>query len=155
VLRPWRQEEAEWYVEARDEEILSWTTEPRELTSAAVRRAIESLAAAPSYAGLAIVDRTSGELLGNISLVPRESQTAEISYWLAAAARGRGAASDAVRTLCSWGCEAWSMSAIMLRTRMGNTASQRVAHSCGFVVAEVRDEEVCFSLKRARDSGPR
>ena len=81
VLRTWEEDDAEWYVRARDEEIFRWTKEPRNLTPEVTRNAIRRYLSRPTYAGFAITDAASGSLLGNISLVIAESErSAEVMY---------------------------------------------------------------------------
>jgi RimJ/RimL family protein N-acetyltransferase len=118
ALRVWEEADAEWYVSARDEEVFRWTTEPRDLDVEALRRVIEAYRREPKFAGFAIVDASTGALLGNITLVLRDEQaeTAEVSYWLAASARGRGAASEAVRTIACWAFDALPIERIELLT---------------------------------------
>ena len=150
ALRAWRQDDAEWYVHARDEEIFRWSTEPRDLTSDVLRRAIEDHQRRPTYAGFAITDATTGKLLGNISLVFAEpdQRRAEVSYWLAAQARGLGAATDAVRTITGWAFESLSIDRIELLTASGNEASQRVARRAGFLPEGERGEQLVFAMTR-------
>ncbi len=116
VLRLWEPDDAEWYVNARDEEVLRWTNEPRDLTSDAARQAIEAYRREPTYAGFAVTDAENGGLFGNVAVVIRdESQPiGEVMYWLAAGARGRGAATDAVRTISWWAFDALSLERIEL-----------------------------------------
>ncbi len=127
ALRQWRPDDAEWYVESsRDPEIQRWTTEPPDLTVAAVRVAIER-ALADRLVAFAITDAGSGALLGNIALSPAH----ELSYFVAPAARGRGVATRAVRLLLAW---AWSagVERVELHAHVDNIGSQRVAERAGF-----------------------
>lgn len=150
ALRTWKQDDAEWYVRARDEEIFRWSTERRDLTPDLLRHAIEALLRRPTYAGFAIIDATTRQLLGNISLVISESVPgqAEVSYWLAAQARGRGAATDAVRTMTRWAFECLPINRIELLTNAGNRASLRVARRAGFAPEGERDERLVFAMSR-------
>jgi ribosomal-protein-alanine N-acetyltransferase len=148
ALRPWEPDDADWYVCARDEEIFRWTTEPRDLRTDTLRGVIEAYRRRPTHAGFAITDITTSDLLGNISLVfgdPNE-RTAEVSYWLAREARGRGAAADAVRALTRWAFDVLLLERIELRTNVGNAASQRVAARTGFRPAGERDGQLVFVL---------
>jgi RimJ/RimL family protein N-acetyltransferase len=105
-LRPWAVEEAAWYVAARDADVFRWTTEARTVSVAAVAEAIRRNTAQPAWVGLAITDVGSGELLGNIALVPTAARphVGEVSYRLAPQSRGRGAPTEAVRLLVAWAC---------------------------------------------------
>jgi len=72
-----------------------------------------------------IVDASSGELLGAIELRPSDGT---LGYWVAAAARGRGVATSALRLVCEWHAER----PLTLTTHPDNVASQRVAEHAGF-----------------------
>ncbi len=150
ALRMWEEDDAEWYVRARDEVIFRWTKEPRDLTAAILREEIERYLIHPTYAGFAITDAPSGSLLGNIALVITEAEGcwAEVMYWLAAPARGRGAATEAVRTLARWAFETLPIERIELLTDTDNEASQRVAGRVGFVPRGKRGERLLFIMTR-------
>ena len=150
ALRTWKQDDAEWYVRARDEEIFFWTKEPRDLTTELARNAIDRYLSHPTYAGFAITNALSGSLLGNIALVITESERtwAEVMYWLAAPARGRGAATEAVRTLARWAFETLPIERIELLTDPDNKASQRVAQRAGFAARGKRGERLLFVMIR-------
>ena len=75
-----------------------------------------------------------GEFLG-LALVPtidRETQTAELGYVVAPAARGRGVATEALRQLTDWAL-AQGMVRIELLISAENDASKKVAERCGYV----------------------
>lgn len=133
TLRPWRPSEADWYVrQVADPEVQRFTGEPADLDPVAVRVAIEDLLATRAHAGLAIADAITGELLGNAGLtVSAVPGVGDVSYWIAKPARGRGAATRAVRLLAEW---AWQcgMHRIELYTHVDNLGSQRVAERAGF-----------------------
>ncbi len=154
ALRTWEEDDAEWYVRARDEDIFRWTTEPRDLTTEIVRDAIERYLKHPTYAGFAITDASSGSLLGNIALVISEADHcwAEVMYWLAGPARGRGAATEAVRTMARWAFETLPIERIELLTDAENNASQRVAQRAGFVPRGKRGERLVFTMTRQHRS---
>lgn len=75
-----------------------------------------------------------GEVLG-LALAPRidrESQTAELGYSVAASARGRGVATEALRQLSEWAF-AEGMLRLELLISVENAASQKVAERAGYV----------------------
>ena len=75
-----------------------------------------------------------GEFLG-LALAPaidRETQTAELGYVVAPAARGRGVATEALRQLTEWAL-AEGMLRLQLLISVYNPASQKVAERCGYV----------------------
>lgn len=134
LLRPWQVADARWYVEARDEEVLRWTTERRDLTIGETEDAIQALHARDDVASFAIVDASCNELVGNITAVKGESDAreAEVMYWLAASWRGRGIATKAVRMLCDWAFTEQILERLTLKTYKANVRSQRVAERAGF-----------------------
>jgi [ribosomal protein S5]-alanine N-acetyltransferase len=130
ILRDWRLDDAAWYAAAvRDPEIQRYTTEPPDLTAAQVAAAIAALAANDDAEGYLIADDDTGERLGNIALSYGGS-VAEASYWIAAEARGRGAASAALRAVCDAALA--RCDAVRLWTHADNVASQHVAVAAGF-----------------------
>jgi RimJ/RimL family protein N-acetyltransferase len=152
VLRPWRLDEAEWYVSARDEEVFRFTGEERETTAEDVRSAWRANTAYPS---LAIVDASNGALLGALGFAPVEnsSRTANVAYWLAPKGRGRGAVTDAVNLIVTWAFEKAAIECVELRTRADNSASQAVAGRCGFRPAGMRGDRLLFIRTRDDAAG--
>lgn len=85
-------------------------------------------------------------LAGNVGLKNREEtgrigerETAEIGYWTAVAARGRGVAPAAVRAVTDWVFDAFagtSLRQIMLVHAVDNPASCRVAEKAGYPFRE-------------------
>jgi RimJ/RimL family protein N-acetyltransferase len=75
-----------------------------------------------------------GELLGSISLhrIDRQQADAELGYWIAPAARGRGFAVLAAGAACRWGFGDLGLHRIQLFHAVENTASARVAEKAGF-----------------------
>ena len=82
---------------------------------------------------VAAVDAGTDEPLGAVGLTLRSAGTAEIGYWTAPQARGRGTAVRATRLLSQWGAGALGLARVDLLTDLANTASQRVAVKAGFV----------------------
>jgi RimJ/RimL family protein N-acetyltransferase len=86
-------------------------------------------------------------LAGNVGLKNREQtgrigerETAEIGYWTAVAARGRGVAPAAVRAVTGWVFDALagtSLRQIMLVHDVANPASCRVAEKAGYPFREL------------------
>ncbi len=83
---------------------------------------------------LAITDRATGALLGavGVGVKPWDAGMAEIGYWLAPEARGRGAASRALRLLSRWTLREWPIGRLHLMADVDNPASMRVAERAGF-----------------------
>ncbi|MET9656599.1 GNAT family N-acetyltransferase [Streptomyces sp. NPDC006510] len=91
----------------------------------------------------AVVDRDlGGEPVGNVALkYPAPgSGSAEVGYWTAAPARGRGVAALALEALGDWAFEAFAGDGLMrleLLHRLDNEASCRVAEKSGYGFVEV------------------
>jgi RimJ/RimL family protein N-acetyltransferase len=82
---------------------------------------------------LLIVGAESDALLGSVGArVDRENARAEIGYWVAREARGRGVASRAVALLGRWLFEELGLVRLQIHTETENLASQRVAERAGF-----------------------
>jgi RimJ/RimL family protein N-acetyltransferase len=81
---------------------------------------------------------------------------AEVGYWLCREARGRGAATTAVRLVAGWAFRELGVGRLNLQTAPENLASQRVAERAGFTregvlrawlpTADGRRDSVMFSL---------
>jgi RimJ/RimL family protein N-acetyltransferase len=108
---------------------------------------------------LAVTDRATGALLGavGVGVKPWDAGMAEIGYWLAPEARGRGAATRALRLLSRWTLREWPIGRLHLMADIDNTASQAVAERAGFTregvhrkarfaPGGVRTDMVIFSL---------
>lgn len=133
ALRAWHREDAAWYAAQTDDpDIQRFTGEPAHLDPVAVTAAVERMHAGRSHAGLAITDAVTGRLLGNAGLAPGKGPSSgELSYWVAATARGQGVATRAVALLVDW---AWAcdLSVLWLYTHVDNTGSQVAAARSGF-----------------------
>lgn len=131
-LRHWADDDAAWYAECvRDSEIQRFTTDPPTLDADQVLAAIVQLRAADDAEGFVICDAVTGARLGNIAAV-HDGRVGEVSYWLAAEARGRGAATRALTLFTSWLFRDVGLTELMLRTHRDNTASQHVALRAGY-----------------------
>jgi len=82
----------------------------------------------------AIVDAEDGAVLGLVMSprIDRDTRTAELGYALAPEARGRGAATEALRQLTEWAF-AEGMLRLELLISADNDPSKRVAQRCGYV----------------------
>lgn len=127
TLRRWVPDDAGWYAaQVGDPEIQRFTTEPPELDEPTTRAAIERVLA-KDLTALVMTDTGTGDKLGNIAL----DADGQLSYWVAAPARGRGVGTRAVRLLSDWAL-ASGVDRIALHTRLDNVASQRAAEGAGF-----------------------
>ena len=137
ILRPRRLEDVDALVAAcQDPEIPRWTMVPspytREHAVDFLARAGEEAASGESV-GLFAVD-AEGTLLGSFSLMDLLSEPGygEIGYWLAAAARGRGLATRAVRLLTRWGHNVLGLERIEIHVDVDNAPSHGVAQRAGY-----------------------
>ena len=146
ALREWEPEDAQWYADSvQDPDIQRFTTDPPTLTAVEVRTAIIALRSAepPSDGslpdiGLLICDATTGERLGNIAFAGRE---AELSYWVAAPARGRGVATSAVRLMVDYAFDVLQVDEVRLWRHSDNVGSGAVAERAGFVREPSEDRQ--------------
>lgn len=138
ALRPWRDSDLAAIVAAcQDPEIARWTRVPSPYGESDARLylldrydAVLDGRAAP----FAIVESSTGELLGSVALMRFAWAHArgEVGYWLAREARGHGHASRAVRLICAWGFATLGLERVQLFAATGNEPSQRVADRVGF-----------------------
>lgn len=148
LLRPWTVADAAWYAScAQDAEVQRFTTDPPSLTADEVAAAIGALPEHPDRVAYLIADAGTGESMGNLAL-DRSGAVAEVSYWVAAAARGRGAAARAVRLVTTQALARLPIAEVRLWTHADNAASRTVAERAGFVrdgradrVREVKGEQ--------------
>lgn len=138
ALRRWRAADAPAIAAAvQDPEIPRWTMVPASYTEddAVMYLAVQVRdEQAGTGAHFAVVDAPDGPLLGAISLLRFDwaHSNAEIGYWAAAEARGRGAMTRAVRLVTAWGFAGLGLMRIAIQAAPENPASQRVAERAGF-----------------------
>ena len=120
----------------QDPEIPRWTRVPRPYTPEDARAFVAAAAAeAASGIGVALVVADAGDVfLGTIGLmeIDRSTGSGELGYWLAREARGRGAATRAVRLVAGWAAHELGLRRLEILTHGGNAASARVAERAGF-----------------------
>jgi RimJ/RimL family protein N-acetyltransferase len=83
---------------------------------------------------LAVADADTDALLGGVNFhnIRPDHNRAEIGFWLAPWARGRGIGSAAVSAACRWAFENWSLVRIEMTTLPDNEAAQAMARKVGF-----------------------
>jgi RimJ/RimL family protein N-acetyltransferase len=143
ALRPWRDTDQPALVDAcRDPEIARWTRVPANYgpsdAKAFLLQRYDMLSAGVA-APFAIVPSPDGGLLGSVSLlrIAWEHRRAEVGYWLAREARGKGHATRAVALICAWGFQTLDLERIDLLAAVGNGPSQRVAERTGFTAEAI------------------
>jgi len=131
-LREWADDDSPWYAESvRDPLIQRFTTESPALEAGEVLAAIVRLRAAGDAEGFVICDAVTGERLGNIALC-HDGCAGEVSYWMAAGARGRGVAARALALFSSWSFQTVGLKELWLRAHWENVASQQAALRAGY-----------------------
>ena len=143
-LRPFRAgDAAAVYAACQDPEIQRWTQVPSPYGPEDARTFVAEIApgrwADGTGATFAILDATSGDLLGTIGLegIGPAGDTAEIGYWMAAPARRRGVMAQAAGVVCRWGFAQLGLARITWCCLEGNVASRAVAIKVGFRVDPV------------------
>jgi RimJ/RimL family protein N-acetyltransferase len=139
VLRPWSPVDAADLIELyRDDALRRWTSSAVDDEASAARWVQDQQQgwAAGDRLGFAVVE-IPGQLAGHVVLknVAPGAPSAEVGYWTAARARGRGVASRAVRALTGWAFATFAgdgLTRLELLHQVDNTASCRVAQKCRY-----------------------
>ena len=120
----------------QDVETLRWLPLPRPYTRANAEWFISTFGPSQreSGAGIVFAIESAGRLAGVIDLkgVNWAARVAEVGYWVAPWARGRGLAAQATRALAEWAIREHGFERVKLFAAIGNAASQRVAQKAGF-----------------------
>ena len=89
-----------------------------------------------SHATWHAVDRTTGRMVGNVSLfeIDTDDAVAKIGYRVLPSARGRGVGREMIDAVARWAFAERGLARIQLEHSVGNDASCRVAVAAGFVV---------------------
>ena len=96
----------------------------------------------------AIVDRATGDHIGNIKIGPINGahQTAAVGLVIGESAWwGKGVATETIASLSSWGFTALNLSKITAGSYASNTGSIRAFLSCGFTQEGVQRSQVMLS----------
>jgi RimJ/RimL family protein N-acetyltransferase len=140
LLRGWRAADADAVHRAcQDADIQRWTRVPSPYRHAdAVGFVTGSTAAWADGTGapLAVCDAGTGELLGSCGLVSIDPDlaSAEVGYWVAPWARGRGVAVRALRAVARWALHTLGVRRLTWHAGLDNHASRLVALRAGFQV---------------------
>ena len=139
LLRPWREADVPGIAAAFSDPVMqrfSWRSTPYTETDARDFLAEQEVARLRGdELSFALAEpRDRDVLLGSVSLseVRLDRGCAAVGYWLAPGARGRGAATDAVRLLARWAFAELGLARLELTCGPANEASQHVAGRCGF-----------------------
>jgi uncharacterized protein len=136
-LRPWQPADAPAIARiAADPDVPRFTYLPEGMTveqATAWIAGVSRAAEAGEGVALAVTDPGDGTVLGNVGLarVDRRDATAELFWWLDAAARGRGVATAALRLACGWAFGDLGVGRLTARVDPGNVRSLRLAARVG------------------------
>jgi RimJ/RimL family protein N-acetyltransferase len=148
LLRPWTEEDIPAIVAAhRDQVIRRWLRHPISTRADAARmirarRADAETGTGYSFAVLQVDPGLPEQLVGSVSLrgLTPVAVAAEVGYWVAAAARGRGVAPRSVDALCHWALarpRRRPLERLELLHSVDNHASCRVAEKTGFRLSAI------------------
>ncbi len=126
----------------QDPEAVRWTSIPPGYTRTQAEQFVrhsETIWLQGNKAVFAIADE-SGAYCGGIDLriSPDDRFVGEIGIQVAPWARGRGLATAAARTVCTWGFDVLGLGRIVYRAHVGNVASRAVAEKAGFTYEGVQ-----------------
>jgi RimJ/RimL family protein N-acetyltransferase len=145
LLRPWRPDDADAVYEVcQDPEIQRWTRVPSPYTKEDARSFVEDISpkawADGSGAPFGVFDPGSGELLASagINRFNRVDGTAEIGFWAAPSARGRGVVTAATLAIAQWCFAEQDVGRVEWEAMVGNHSSLRVAQKAGFAYEGIR-----------------
>ena len=148
TLRPFEAEDISWVYEvSRDSAVQHFVQVPTPYRLEHAAYFVEQLAIAGWASGqraeFLAAETATGRRLGRVGVGLRGVGAAEIGYWVDPAARQRGVATHAVRTLCTWAFTSLDLEIIEWRAEVGNLASRRVAEKAGFLVeATLRKRQI-------------
>jgi RimJ/RimL family protein N-acetyltransferase len=136
ILRPWQPSDApEVLAVCQDPEIARWVTIPQPFLPADADAFIEKAASMwrdGTGAAFAIVDASTGRLLGAVTRFGPDGHQATFGLWLAPEARGRGVGTRALRLVADWTFATTAVIRLDAFIMVGNEASNRMTESAGF-----------------------
>lgn len=152
VLRPWREDDVDALVAGcNDADVAHWIpTIPHPYTLddavAFIRGDVRD-----DHQALAI--ELDGDVVGGIGMgLNAHEYRATVGYWIAAASRGHGVCTRALRLLSRYALEELAVQRVDLITDPDNLASQRVAEKVGFQREGVLRAHLRHPDGRIRDS---
>ncbi|WP_171116517.1 MULTISPECIES: GNAT family protein [Streptomyces] len=144
VLRPFTEADAEtiWEI-LSDPEVIRFTFDPStELTLTGLRSWYGSRSDQPDRLDLAVTDRDTGEVVGEVVLNEWDPHTRSCNFrtLIGPRGRGRGLGTEATRLIVGHGFEQLGLRRIHLEAYGDNHRALRVYRKVGFVVEGVRRE---------------
>ncbi|MEU5524067.1 GNAT family protein [Streptomyces sp. NPDC047860] len=144
VLRPFTEADADvmWEI-MQDPDVVRFTFEPSvRITRESLRAWYGSRAEQPDRLDLAVTDRTTGELVGEVVLNEWDPDARSCNFrtLIGPRGRGRGLGTEAIRLIVEYGFERLGLRRIELAAYGTNTRALHVYEKVGFVVEGVRRE---------------
>jgi RimJ/RimL family protein N-acetyltransferase len=134
VLRQWADEHVAPLVEIyRDPDIRRFTRVPVRDWDGAVAWVAAQRDGWATGTRLSFAVHGGDGLLVGCVVLKKPAAAAEVGYWTAPVARGRGVATRSVEALAEWAFGAYGLERLELRHQVDNLASCRVAQKAGFV----------------------
>jgi RimJ/RimL family protein N-acetyltransferase len=130
TVRQWTVDDAAWYVDAIDAEILRFTREPEDLDVERWSGSIARSDQGGSTRTVAVVDH-QGRRVGNLG-VRQHPDVVELFYWIEADSRNRGYATEILVGATSWATDELGAKDVELQIHPDNAASITVAERSGF-----------------------
>lgn len=137
TLRPWRDEDIEATAAGHDVEIDHWFGNAEPPTPERQRELVEAWRERTERGGFAsfVIDVDDAPA-GVVEIRRLDEHTAELSWWLYAAHRGRGLATRAIQAVTDWAMTdadqgGWGLSRVQARVEPGNQSSLRAATRAG------------------------
>jgi RimJ/RimL family protein N-acetyltransferase len=144
VLRPFTERDADDVrVILEDPDVVRFTFEPStELTAERLRGWYGSRSAQADRLDLAVTDRATGELVGEVVLYEWDPDARSCTFrtLIGPRGRGRGLGTEATRLIVGYGFEELGLHRIQLETYRHNHRALRVYEKVGFVVEGIRRE---------------
>jgi len=144
LMRPWREEDIPALLEAYDDPVMGqWVRLPVTTPEEAARWLEvqrEGWKSGTRFSFAVTDTGRGGELVGNLALKRPGPERAEVGYWTAARARGRGVAPRALEALTDWAFTAFAAEGLVrldLLHQVDNVASCRVAEKSGYAFVEL------------------
>ncbi|WCN01384.1 GNAT family N-acetyltransferase [Streptomyces sp. M92] len=144
VLRPFTQQDADamWEI-IGDPEVIRFTFEPTtELTRERLRSWYGVRTGDPDRLDLAVTDRVTGELVGEVVLYEWDPSARSCAFrtLIGPRGRGRGLGSEATRLIVGHGFDQAGLHRVQLEVYADNRRARRVYEKTGFVVEGTRRE---------------
>ena len=95
-----------------------------------------------------MLEKKSGEFIGNIELMDVNNFAAELGIAITAAKQNAGYGTEAVLAITEYGTRQLGLKRVFLRTDPHNSRAIHVYQKCGFIEYDRNDEHVYMELLR-------